>query len=110
MDAKEPLLRDSLLHRDAAESSLSFHRLVQDAVIQRLSIDERTRFLDVAVIILGQGFENTWNKVTSHQFTAWKQCALRIAHSRSLIKQSQRYRLHSKDPENFAELVFRCAW
>ncbi|RMZ00503.1 hypothetical protein D0864_03710 [Hortaea werneckii] len=68
MDAKEPLLKRSLLQRDETDSSLSMHRLVQFAILESLSPQERTTILDNAVTILSHGFENSWNVVTTHQF------------------------------------------
>lgn len=110
MDAKEPLLKQSLLHRDATDSSLSMHRLVQQAIIENLSDHERTEILDNAVTILSNGFENSWNVVTTHQFNNWGHCELRITHVQALMKKSKQFGLTSKKPAAFAELIFRCAW
>lgn len=86
------------------------HRLVQDAVIARLSPAERTVTLDAAIVLLGQGFENTWNKVTNHQFSAWEKCEVRVPHIKALISKSQKLGCRATDAKAFAELVFRFAW
>lgn len=110
MDAKEPLLKRSLLQRDETDSSLSMHRLVQFAILESLSPQERTAILDNAVTILSHGFENSWNVVTTHQYKNWKHFDQRIAHVQALINRSRQFNIVFGDPTAFSELVFRCAW
>ncbi|RMY81350.1 hypothetical protein D0861_08341 [Hortaea werneckii] len=110
MDAKEPLLKRSLLQRDETDSSLSMHRLVQFAILESLSPQERTAILDNAVTILSHGFENSWNVVTTHQFKNWKHFDQRIAHVQALINRSRQFNIVFGDPTAFSELIFRCAW
>ncbi|KAI7261945.1 hypothetical protein KC335_g10470 [Hortaea werneckii] len=109
MDAKEPLLKRSLLQRDETDSSLSMHRLVQFAILESLSPQERTAILDNAVTILSHGFENSWNVVTTHQYKNWKHFDQRIAHVQALINRSRQFNIVFGDPTAFSELVFRCA-
>lgn len=110
MDAKEPLLKQSLLQRDSADSSLSMHRLVQFAIMEDLSTYERTSTLNSAISILSHGFDNSWNVVTTHQFMNWGHCELRIAHVQALISKCRQFKIAVEDPIAFAELIFRCAW
>jgi len=110
MDAKEPLLKQSLLQRDEADSSLSIHRLVQFAILESLSPQERITILDNAVTILSHGFENSWNVVTTHQYENWRHFELRVAHVQALINKSQRFKIVPEDSAVFSELIFRCAW
>lgn len=110
MDAKEPLLKRSLLQRDETDSSLSMHRLVQFAILESLSPQERATILDDAITILSHGFENSWNVVTTHQFENWRHFELRTAHVQALINKSQQFKVVPENSAAFSELIFRCAW
>jgi len=110
LDAKEPLLKAALIDRSSETESLTIHRLVQAAVMRRLTEDEKVEYFDVAITILSNGFPNTWNTVTSHQFTAWAKCELCLPHVNFLIEQSKKYCLKARDPKKFSELILRCCW
>jgi hypothetical protein len=110
LDAKEPLLKAALIDRSSNTDSLTIHRLVQAAVMRRLTKEERIAYFDVAITILSHGFPNTWNTVTSHQFTAWAKCELCLPHVNFLIEQSKKYSLKSSDSKKFSELILRCCW
>jgi hypothetical protein len=110
LDAKEPLLKAALIDRCSENDSLTIHRLVQSAVMKRLTPEERSKYFDVAIKILSNGFPNTWNTVTSHQFTAWAKCEQCLPHVNFLIVQSQKYGLKATDLNTFSELILRCCW
>ncbi|KAI9846534.1 MAG: hypothetical protein M1837_003955 [Sclerophora amabilis] len=107
LDAKESLLRAALIDRYSEDATLAVHRLVQVAVMKRLSPEEKVKHFDQAITLLSNGFPNTWNTVTSHQFTAWTKCELCLPHVNFLIGQSKRYKLHPSNSKKFAELLFR---
>ena len=104
------LLKAALVDRSGENATLTIHRLVQTAVMRRLSLEERLRYFDCVVTLLSNGFPNSWNKVTGHQFIAWEKCEQCLPHVNFLIMQSKKYHLHSSNPETFAELIFRCCW
>lgn len=110
MMAKTPLLDNALIERLPKEKCLTMHRLIQTAVISRLKKDERGACFSEAVKLLGAGFPNTWNKVTSHQYAAWTKTEIRVAHVSSLIKKKKQFKIPDSHPKATAELVFRIAW
>ncbi|KAI9794605.1 MAG: hypothetical protein M1816_004492 [Peltula sp. TS41687] len=110
LDAKEPLLRAALIDRNSDNATLTIHRLVQAAILKRLSTAEKVKYYDYAITMLSNGFPNTWNTVTSHQFTAWTKCEKCLPHVIFLVAQAERYQLHPTEPEAYAELIFRCCW
>jgi hypothetical protein len=110
LDAKEPLLKAALIDRSSETESLTIHRLIQAAVMKRLTPNERVNYFDAAITILSYGFPNTWNMVTSHQFTAWAKCEQCLPHVNFLIEQSKKYNLKASDPKKFSELILRCCW
>ena len=99
-----------MIERRSSDSTLSMHRLVQTAVWRRLSDVDKVETFDIAVKLLGNGFPNTWNVVTSHQFSSWKQCEARIAHVGALLEKVQTYKINVKEPAQLSELAFRFAW
>jgi hypothetical protein len=110
LDAKEPLLKAALIDRSSEAESLTMHRLVQAAVMRRLTKEEKIDYFDVAITILSNGFPNTWNTVTSHQFTAWAKCELCLPHVNFLIEKTKKHSLKASDPKMFSELILRCCW
>ena len=110
LDAKEPLLKAALIDRSSETESLTIHRLIQATVMKRLTPNERIEYFDAAITILSYGFPNTWNTVTSHQFTAWAKCELCLPHVNFLIEQSRKNNLKASDPKKFSELILRCCW
>ena len=108
--AEEPLLKAGLIDKSSENATLSVHRLVQAAVVKRLSPLERLTYFDRTVKLLSNGFPNTWNTVTSHQISSWAKCELCLPHVNFLIVQCNRYRLSPTDPAPFTELILRCCW
>lgn len=78
--------------------------------MRRLTQEEKNNFFNVAITILSNGFPNTWNTVTSHQFTAWAKCEMCLPHVNFLIEQTTKYSLKATDPRMFSELILRCCW
>jgi len=110
LDAKEALLRAALVERSADDASLSIHRLVQAAVMTRLSAEEKIVFVDKVIHVLGKGFPDTWREDVGPQFKAWSRCEKCLPHVNFLVKQCSKYKLHPSDPEAFAEMILRCCW
>lgn len=110
LEAKEALLKAGLIDRYSEDATLAVHRLVQAAVMKRLSLPERQRYFNRVVKLLSNGFPNTWNTVTSHQFSSWAKCERCLPHVNFLIVQSNRYKLISTNPAEFTELILRCCW
>lgn len=63
----EPLLCHALMQRDPTNRALSMHRLVQQAVLHRLSLDEQARCGRAAVVLLNGVFPKP-------EFSTWTQC------------------------------------
>lgn len=78
--------------------------------MKRLSPVEKLKYFNRVVKLLGNGFPNTWNTVTSHQFSSWAKCKRCLPHVNFLIVQSNRYKLTPTDPAEFIELILRCCW
>lgn len=78
--------------------------------MNRLPSEERVKYFDQVILLLSEGFPNTWGAVTSHQFSAWEKCERCLPHVNFLIAQSKKYILRATDPKKFAELIFRCCW
>ncbi|MCJ1404908.1 hypothetical protein MMC11_008134 [Xylographa trunciseda] len=109
LDAKEILLRGALIER-FDDATISIHRLIQSAVLTRLSTEEKTKFSSYAVKLLLQGFPNTWETDVGHQFSAWKLCEMCLPHVNFLVSQVRKWKLMLVDPQSFADLVLRCCW
>ena len=103
-------MKAGLIDRFSKDAMLAAHRLVQSAVMERLSPLEKLKYFNHVVKLLGNGFPNTWNTVTSHQFSSWAKCERCLPHVNFLIVQSNRYKLTPTDPAEYTELILRCCW
>ncbi len=110
LEAKESLLKAALIDRSSEDATLAVHRLVQAAVMKRLSPQEKQRYFNRVIKLLSNGFPNTWNTVTSHQFSAWEKCERCLPHVNFLIMQRNSYKLGPTDSDAFTELILRCSW
>ena len=110
LDAQEILLRAALIDRSSEEETLSVHRLIQTAVMNRLDLEEQVTYFDRCIKMLSNSFPNTWNAVTSHQFSNWSKYEKCLPHVMSLMRLSQKHNLPAGDPKLYAELVLRCSW
>jgi hypothetical protein len=92
------------------DGTLAVHRLIQDAVMEMLSSEAKTKYFNYAILLLSHGIPNTLGTVTNHQFKAWPEYKRCVPHVNFLMAQTKRYSLHATDSEKFAELILRCCW
>ncbi|KAJ9648289.1 hypothetical protein H2199_001142 [Coniosporium tulheliwenetii] len=90
-DAEEDLLQAALIEKNIDDATLSVHRLVQAAVIRRLTDQHKSKYFDVVVRIISWGFPDTWSEDIGHQFGAWTKCEKCLPHVDHLVKQAERY-------------------
>ncbi|PYI09529.1 TPR-like protein [Aspergillus sclerotiicarbonarius CBS 121057] len=111
-DALIGLTKASLVTRLPSRKALSIHRLVQFTIFQRLMTAERIVYLDFAVRVLYYSFPNTWNDRNNqqgHSWASWETCSSILPHVSWLIRLTDKHGMKPKDPELFAELIFRTA-
>lgn len=104
------LTRTSMISRLSSSKSVSMHRLVQFAVLSRLSGQDRTLNFDLAVNILYFDFPNTWQQGGAHQghgWSSWETCSAILPHVSRLMQVSDKYGIKPTKPDMWAELVFR---
>lgn len=107
LDAEIELLRSALIDKtDDGEGKLSIHKLIQTAVMRRMSADERSKCFDVAINIISSWVPDAYRGSAS-KWTKSDDC---VPHLDNLIKMSKAYNIHPKDRQAFAELLFRCSW
>ena len=109
MDAKEDLLKAALIER-FDDAKISVHRLVQSAIMNQLSAEDRIRMTDYVMRLLVKKFPNTWESDMGHQHTAWKACEMCLPYVKFLVKQVRKWKLKLKDSQTFADLGLRCCW
>lgn len=106
LDAEAELLRLALIDKsDDGDGKLSTHKLIQTAVMRRMSPTERARCFDVAVNILSSRFPDTYSGGAE-----WTQGDGCLPHVDGLIKTSKAYNIRPSDAVSFAELLLRCSW
>ncbi|RAK81445.1 TPR-like protein [Aspergillus fijiensis CBS 313.89] len=110
LDAQKALLQGALMDKSSDTGIVSVHRLVQRAVIQRMSIEEREATFAVVVAILAANFPDTYNADLGHQVKSWTYCERSLPHIESLVKKSQHFKISEHKSQNFAELLLRCSW
>ena len=89
---------------------MSIHRLIQTAVIRRMSAEERREIFSILVEILLVNFPDTYSADVGHQAASWASCEKSLPHLQSLVRQNDVYSIFSKDNQSFAELLLRCSW
>lgn len=109
LDAMEPLLRAALIEQND-EATIIVHRLIQSAVMNQLSPEERLDLQDYAVRLLLKGFPKRWDQDEGHQFSTWKSCENCLPHVNFMIKSVDKWKLEISDPQSFSDLVLRCCW
>jgi len=109
LDAKEDLLKAALIER-FDDATISVHRLVQSAIMNQLSAEDRIRMTDYVMRLLVKKFPNTWESDVGHQHSAWKACEMCLSHVKFLVKQVRKWKLKLKDSQTFADLGLRCCW
>ncbi|KAL9020625.1 MAG: hypothetical protein Q9180_008642, partial [Flavoplaca navasiana] len=110
LDAEEALLQAALINKDSDTGFLSIHRLIQAAVIRRLSSEERAVTFDTVVRLLCWGFPDTFSKDVGHQHQSWENSEKCILHIDQVIKIKAYYSIVPPDPEHYAEVLLRCSW
>lgn len=110
LDAEEELLQVALINKNNESGLLSIHRLVQAAVMRRLSGDERSSYFDTTVKILTWGFPDTWSQDVGNQHQSWKVSEKCLPHVLHLVKQKVQHRLNPADANLYAQLLLRCCW
>ena len=93
LDAEEALLEVTLINKSSDTGQLSVHRLIQAAVIRRLSAQDRTNYLDAVIRILCWGFPDTWTEDVGHQHQSWENCEMCLPHVDHIIKQKIKYQI-----------------
>lgn len=109
-DAVIGLTKASLVNRLPSHKAISIHRLVQFTVLSRLSVAERTMYLDYAIKVLCCAFPDTWSEMGNHQrhgSSSWELCSTILPHVSWLVGLTEAHNLKTTDPELFAELIFR---
>ncbi|KAK7743150.1 hypothetical protein SLS53_004235 [Cytospora paraplurivora] len=109
-DAVMELTRASLVTRLATSMALSVHRLVQQAVFDRLSPAERIYYLDNVIQMLAYDFPNTWTGTgpsQGHGYKSWELCGAVLSHVGWLMALTKKHKLKPSDPNTWAELIFR---
>ncbi|KAI9668388.1 MAG: hypothetical protein M1831_001142 [Alyxoria varia] len=109
-DAEHMLLQSGLLEKNIENGMLSMHRLVQAAVMRRLSEHERHQLLRVAVHLLTWGFPDRTSKVVGHQVSSWEKCEKCLAHVHHLVQQVGKYSIPVAGEQAYGELLLRCGW
>ena len=110
LDAEETLLQVALINKNSNTGIISVHRLVQAAVMRRLSDEERSKCFSAVIEILTWGFPNTWSEDVGHQHQSWEISEKCLPHVLHLVQQKEQYRLAPNDPDIFAQLLLRCCW
>ncbi|KAJ9669237.1 hypothetical protein H2201_000589 [Coniosporium apollinis] len=96
-DAEEDLLQAALIEKNIDDATLSVHRLVQAAVIRRLTDQHKSKYFDVVVRIISWGFPDTWSEDIGHQFGAWTKCEKCLPHVDHLVKQAESWYLYERE-------------
>lgn len=110
LDAEETLLQAALIDKAGDTGILSLHRLIQTAVMRRLSRDEKTKYFDKVIKILSWGFPDTFSKDVGHQHLSWESSEKCLPHISHAIKQKEEQKVRPTDPQHFAEVLLRCSW
>ncbi|KAF2734780.1 TPR-like protein, partial [Polyplosphaeria fusca] len=110
-DAKVALFRASLIDRNAATRSLSFHRLLQSTVLNELNASERSQLLRLSINLLTAVFPSSWaDDATGYVFKEWQRCNFCLPHAICLGKQFANEAMEEAVVHEFMELLFRAAW
>ena len=110
LDAEEELLQVALLNKNSDNGLLSVHRLIQAAVMRRLSVEERRNYFAAVVQIVSWGFPDTWSQDVGHQHQSWENSEKCLPHVLHLAKQKEKFSIELSDADDFAQLLLRCCW
>lgn len=104
------LLQGALIDKSSESGIISMHRLLQRAVIRRMSTEEREKIFLLAVDILSASFPDTYSADVGHQVASWNYCERSLPHMESIVRQSEHFRIVENGSQAFAELLLRCSW
>jgi len=110
LDAEDSLLRESLINKNNETGLLSIHRLIQAAVMRKLSAQDRNDYFDAVVAILKWGFPERWSEDLGHQHQHCKRCEMCLPHVDYLIRQKGEYKINPANPQSLAEFLLPCCW
>lgn len=110
LDAEEALLQGALIDKSSKNSIMSMHRLIQRAIIRRMSPEEKKHYFSVVVEMLASSFPDTFSADVGHQAASWTRCERGLPHIENLVKQSKQHSIFVEDNQPFAELLLRCSW
>lgn len=104
------LLQGALIDKSAESGIISMHRLVQRAVIRRMSTEEREKIFSLTIAVLTANFPDTYNDDVGHQAASWTYCERSLPHIESIVKKSEEFHIFENANQSFAELLLRCSW
>ncbi|KAL8915671.1 MAG: hypothetical protein Q9172_006778 [Xanthocarpia lactea] len=110
LDAEEALLQSTLINKSSEAGFLSVHRLLQAAVMRKLSSEAKVRYFDAVIGFLCWGFPDTFSKDIGHQHQSWGKCEMCLPHVDHIIKFQERYSISSSKTETYAQMLLRCCW
>ncbi|OAX82520.1 hypothetical protein ACJ72_03130 [Emergomyces africanus] len=110
LDAEQPLLQAALIEKNDIKNHISIHRLIQTAILRKMTSEERARILTITVTILSWGFPDTFSADVGHQVSSWDRCDKCLPHIDHLVRQVKFYSLEPRDKQAYAELILRCSW
>ena len=109
-DVIKELNQNSLIEKSLENNNLSIHRLIQAVVINNQTVEERTKYFDLAVSMLSCGFPDTWSEDKGHQIETWSGCESCLPHVQHLISQREAIGINARDVQKYGELLLRCSW
>lgn len=110
LDAEQVLLQMSLIDKSIESGIICMHRLVQTAVMRRMSPQERQEIFSVLVNILATNLPDTYSADVGHQVSSWSRCERSLPHLESIVERNKDYKIFPDDNQPFAELLLRFCW
>ena len=104
------MLHGALIDKSSESAIISMHRLVQRAVIRRMSIEERENMFSLAVAIVAANFPDTYSADVGHQVASWTYCERSLPHIQSIVNKSAEFKIFEEANQSLAELLLRCSW
>ncbi|CAG8147427.1 unnamed protein product [Penicillium nalgiovense] len=110
LDTQKELLQKSLIDKSSESGLISMHRLVQRAVIRRMSTEAREGTLLLAMAIVAANFPDTYSADVGHQVAFWNDCEKSLSHVGSIVNKCGEFKIFEEKNQRFAELLLRCSW
>lgn len=89
---------------------MRMHRLVQTAVIRRMTSEERQQIFSILVDILARNLPDTYSSDVGHQVASWERCERSLPHLESIVQKNAEFSIFPGDNQPFAELLLRFCW